>query len=470
MKSNRPCILIYNPISGHGHLDSWNAMFVSLMLENGWRVLALTPDAPALMSRLAQKRTFDSTHLEVLDWNALTSRFNKQAALALLGQAWQRWNIFGGRYFYRRPGSETLPSMPFLTYWRTRLLQKTVPFLFRASHFIYARYRRRNEARTTTDSNIDPEIDYLDPPEFALRINAAIRKSKWKPIMVFNMYMDMYKTSEDAWNRFHALNRLHWAGIRFVPTEAPREGYYALLSLKGMCFLDEDICHTYQNRFPNKCFGYLPDITETALPDQPGELAREIRQLAAGRKVVFLGGSIGGQKNLARWYELITMADSRKWYFVQIGELHRGTLTTEDTAALEKVMSCLPENFLVKTEYLHDERAFNDIIRTVDVIFAVYRNFRISSNMLNKAAAFEKPILVADNYLMAERVRSYGIGKVAPQDDTALIYRALMSIDEVATLKDNFARYRKDFGIAALEINLARFIERCIANQFKGSL
>lgn len=468
MKNNRPCILVYNPISGHGHLDSWNAMFIAILLEKGWDVLALTPDVPALLSRLAQKGMANSPHLHVLDHNASVD-IGWLALRARLQRVWQWWNVFGNRYFYRRPGSETMAGMPFLVYWKTRLFQKVVPFLFRASYFLYARYHRIRKSREVSSDCDEHEAGYLNPVDFARRIRAALQKSPLKPELVFNMYMDMYRSSTDSWNKFAALTRWPWAGIRFVPADFPVERYYTLSSLRGMCFLDENICRIYQEKIPNKSFEYLPDTTETGLPDQPSALAQEIRQRAAGRKIVFMGGSIGAQKNLARWYELIALADPRQWFFVQIGELHRGALNTEDTVALEKVMSCPPENILLKDEYLQDERAFNDIIRTADVIFAVYRDFRISSNMLNKAAAFEKPILVADNHLMGERVRAYGIGKTVPQDDANLIYGALMALDEAATLNDSFEQYRNDFGINALEINLTRFIERCIANPFMGS-
>jgi hypothetical protein len=470
VKDSRPCILVYNPISGHGHLDSWNAMFIAILIEKGWDVLALTPDVPALMSRLAQKGMGNSPGLHVLDHNASVNDNSWLALHIRLQQAWRWWNVFGDHYFYRRPGSETTPGMPPLAYWRTRLFQKVVPFLFRATHFLYARYRRCRKSDEISNVDADSEAGYLDPVEFATRIRAALKKSPWKPELVFNMYMDMYRSSAHSWNKFAALNRWPWVGIRFGPADLPQEGYYLLPSLRGMCFLDENICRVYQEKIPNKFFGYLPDITEAALPDQPSALAQEIRQRAAGRKIVFLGGSIGAQKNLARWYELIALADPHQWFFVQIGELHRGALTTEDTAALDKATSCLPENLLVKAEYLPDERAFNEIIATSDILFAVYREFRNSSNMLGKAAAFEKPILVADNYMMGERVRYYGIGKVAPQDDAGLIYRALMSMEGAAELKGNFERYRNDFGINAFEVSLTGFIERCVTKQIKASL
>jgi hypothetical protein len=438
MKADRPCILVYNPVSGHGHLDSWNAMFVSLLLDKGWRVLALTPDVPALTSRLTQKGSADSPHLQVLDWNAVSWR--------------------------RNTGSKRTPDLPFIAYWKIRMFQHVVPLLlFGASYFPYARYRRLDGTHTVADASVNPgEIDYLEPADFAMRVNAARMMSKWKPDLVLNMYLDMYRTDACSWNRFSALNALPWAGIRFVPSETPRESYYALPSLRGMCFLDENIFHVYQDRLSNKVFEYLPDMTETAVPAQPGTLTNEIRRRAAGRKVVFLGGSIGREKNLARWYELIGLADTRRWFFVQIGELHEGTLTPEDADALERIRSSPPENLFFKAEYLPDERVFNDIVVASDILFAVYRDFKISSNMACKAGSFRKPILVSDRYLMGDRVTRYGIGLAVPEDSARKMLEGLISLADNPIPRENFVRFCGDFNMESLTVRLDSFLTRCL--------
>lgn len=469
LKNRPPRVLVFNPISGHGHLDSWNAMFIALLLQKGWDVLALTPDAQALLSRLAQRGLAEAPGLHVLDYASSSqdmgwsARRVRRALLARMRRAWACWNTFGDRYYYLRPGSEAVPGTP--DYWRKRFFQVAVPFPYRATYFVYARSRRLFGKPEGTDAPLDPEAGFLDPEGFAVRVSGAIRRAPYKPDLVFNMYMDMYRSCSTSWARFAAIGKWPWAGIRFVPSVPPREGYYGLASLRGMCFLDEDICRIYREANPERTFGYLPDITETALPDQPGTLAKEIRRRAAGRRIVFLGGSIGGQKNLARWFEVIALADPSKWYFVQIGEVHRATLTAEDIAALDQNVSIVPENLFIKPEYLPDERAFNEIIHTSDVIYAVYRDFRISSNMLGKAAAFEKPILVAENYLMGERVGAYGIGRVAPQEDAVQIHRALLSLDESAPPASAFKRYRDDFGPKALAASLGHFIEQCIGRR-----
>ena len=203
----------------------------------------------------------------------------------------------------------------------------------------------------------------------------------------------------------------------------------------------------------------LPDITDASLPDAPTGLATEITRRAAGRKVVFLGGTIGGNKNLARWYELISFADPERWFFLQIGEINFNALTQADMRALAILKATPPENLLVHREYLPDERAFNDVIRVCDIIFAVYRNFKISSNMLGKAAAFEKPILVADNYLMGRRVVSYGIGRAVPEDDARQMLAAATDLTENPVPVENFAAYRADFSIGNMQQALMAFLD-----------
>ena len=70
MSAKTPCVLIYNPISGHGHLDSWTALFVAALLGAGWRVNIATPDSHDLMVRLQRKNYASEPNLHILNWNA----------------------------------------------------------------------------------------------------------------------------------------------------------------------------------------------------------------------------------------------------------------------------------------------------------------------------------------------------------------------------------------------------------------
>lgn len=478
-------ILIYNPISGHGHLDSWLAMFVALLLERGWRVLVLTPDVAALRLRLDQKNLTHHVHLQILGWDdcilrdrfkilyyrvikpihyvVWLSRYSIVKIKSFLWGLWFRWDAFGDSYFYGRPGTEAIPGMPFLAYWKKRFLRAVIPFLFRASHFVHSRLYRSTDRVTPRPTDQDEaERDFFSPGEMAHRVEVAIERAKWPPQVALNMYMDMFKTGVSDWDAFDQRNTLSWVGVRFVPPKEPREAWYALPRWRGMCFLDDETRRAYQAVLPDKHFACLPDIVEAGLPATPGLLAGEIIRRAAGRRIVFLGGSIGGQKNLSSWYDLVALADPAQWFFVQVGEIHHGTLTAEDRLSLARVTDTPPENLLLHTEYLSDERAFNEVIAACDIIFAVYRQFEISSNMPGKAAQFGKPILVSDRYLMGARVREYGIGLAVDEDNSGAMHAALSALAETPVPAENFARYRADFSIEALGAHLDHLLDRCV--------
>jgi hypothetical protein len=407
MKAQAPVILIYNPVSGHGHLDSWNALFVSLLLRAGWRVCAATPDTADLVERLRLKGQADSPELQVLKWQVSPRTFGERV--------WGRVR---------------------------RLLN---PLLGPARDL----------------SQHDPR--FLNPDDFARRIRVLRKQCQWRPAVVFNMYMDMYPTTSQGWQLFDWPKALPWAGIRFVPTEDASEAYYGLSQLAGMCFLDERVRDCYRQAFPEKKFAYLPDITESQLPSVQTDLMSEIKKRASGRNIVFLGGTLGGNKNLARWYQLVAQMDPEQWFFVQIGEMFEDTLSEADARELAHIKQQCPENLFIKLAYLPDEAHFNEIIQGSDVIFAVYRDFAISSNMLGKAAAFERPILVASGHLMGQRVVQYDIGLAVGQDDIAAMEAALcVLVKPSADRGERFEAYRKDFSIEALGDHFIKFLAKCI--------
>jgi hypothetical protein len=387
-------------------------MFVALLLDAGWRVNVATPDAADLRVRLTRKNYVSHPNLNILDWN--TSRRS--------------------------------------------LLQRALGRL------------RRIIAPQTTPIELDIDPRYLDPFDLGQRLAIFKKKSKWRPSIIFNMYMDMYAPDQKRWALFETVNPLLWAGIRFVPSATGTEAYYQLPSLAGMCFLNETIQKQYRVLMPSKAFGYLPDITENALPAAQTDLVTHIKAQAQSRLIVFLGGTLGGNKNLAKWYELIALADPSKWYFVQIGEMFENTLTPEDAQALANVTEQCPANLFIKREYLPDEAAFNEVIAASNIIFAVYRNFTVSSNMPGKAAAFEKPILVAEGHLMGQRVKQYGIGLAVSESDVGQMYKGLQQLRQnQSSLKDHFAAYRADFSAQALGNHLTATLQACITNSHQGA-
>ena len=420
LNSSAPLILLYNPISGHGHLDSWNALFVGFLLEAGWRVASLSMAADDLRERLARQRLADHPNLRILEWRAPK------------------------RSLYQRIRSK----------------------LFRISRQLIAD-ATTNEVDAAKLKNL--EASYLQPHEFAQRVADATLQLGRKPSFVFNMYMDLYRDDQLGWRPFAEIHQIPWAGIRFVPSTAPpSETYYRLPSLKGMCFLDEHVRQEYAKNLPGKVFEYLPDVTDTNLPVSQSSFSRDITRRAAGRKIVFMGGTIGDKKNLSQWYRLIGLANPAEWFFVQIGEVREQSLGPNDLSAYRQALLEPPANLFLHAQYLPDERTFNEVIALSDIVFAVYRKFSISSNMPGKAAAFEKPILVAEGYLMGGRVNKYQLGLTVPEDDAPQMLHALTRLAQPLAarsiaLPEHFAAYRKDFSHNALKSKFFNFLDQALA-------
>jgi glycosyltransferase involved in cell wall biosynthesis len=150
---------------------------------------------------------------------------------------------------------------------------------------------------------------------------------------------------------------------------------------------------------------------------------------------------------------------------VQIGRLNINNLTSEDKKALEDIKAATPTNLFIQETYVADESVFNEIITLADVIFAVYKDFYRSSNMLSKAAYFEKPILVAHQCLMGERVARYGIGLAVAPNDSDAIHQALVAAPQLPKLSEHFAAYRKDFNQQALQNKLISFVQACLLKE-----
>jgi UDP:flavonoid glycosyltransferase YjiC (YdhE family) len=93
-------------------------------------------------------------------------------------------------------------------------------------------------------------------------------------------------------------------------------------------------------------------------------------------------------------------------------------------------------------------------------MYCAYKGHLHSSNIISKAVAFRKPLLVSDGELMAKRVRDYGIGCVLREQTTEA---CLKSFHEMRTpeyqqnfLKTGkFEQYLKDHSFESLQRTMA---------------
>lgn len=224
--------------------------------------------------------------------------------------------------------------------------------------------------------------------------------------------------------------------------------------------MDEEIANNIAKTLPNVHVQYLPDIANLQLPKELPDIANLIKSNANGRKIIFLGGIIGLRKNLALWLDLVDKADPKKWYFIQIGEIDFKNLNSSEFLAVYKKLISPPENLMLSPSYISDENVFNSIISTSDIVFAVYKDFKNSSNMITKASFFHKPILVSDRYLMGRRVEAYGIGITVPEDDVQKIISGLEKLASENIPSANFDSYNNVFNQEVFGAEFLKFMDK----------
>jgi hypothetical protein len=201
---------------------------------------------------------------------------------------------------------------------------------------------------------------------------------------------------------------------------------------------------------------FIPDVANTLI-DTSMMCHKEIRERAGTRKIVLLAGIIDVRKNIKLWSELISHADPTEWYFLQIGEINFKQLPIIEYVKMYGLLIHTPENLTIIPRFLDEESNFNNYFNLADIIFAVYKDFKYSSGILSKAAAFYKPILVSNKYQMGEYVDKYQLGYTVDEDNTVLAIKALEKVIKDTIPVCNFDTYNKLNSKDILKSNLTSF-------------
>lgn len=170
----------------------------------------------------------------------------------------------------------------------------------------------------------------------------------------------------------------------------------------------------------------FPDLTHADLPSDREEvgLCAKIKHFAAGRPIVSLTGHLQWTKGLDVFTDAASDPRMRDVFFFLGGEVNWHEVPDSEKRTLQIRWEMTP-NLYAHLQHLPEEKTMNAVIAGSDVVVACYRSFPNSSNILTKAAVFERPIVVSDGYLMAERVRRYNLGEIIPEGNADSLVRAL---------------------------------------------
>jgi glycosyltransferase involved in cell wall biosynthesis len=198
----------------------------------------------------------------------------------------------------------------------------------------------------------------------------------------------------------------------------------------------------------------FPDPTNGAIGGLGSSLAEKLRRFAGGSPVVGCLGHLQPTKGATTLARVALDERYRRFCFAFIGTVTWARYSAADQEMLASVGERSPNSF---AHFFRPdtEEAFNDVFRVCDLIYAAYIDFPHSSNILTKATVLERPVVVSDGYLMAERVRQYRLGEVVPENDPEASGRAIERILEdragwLARQRPRWAEYRERHGYAAV--------------------
>ncbi len=228
---------------------------------------------------------------------------------------------------------------------------------------------------------------------------------------------------------------LHARSFRMPGTSLPYQGGYpcpekifTLPSMRSVAVLDEGITEAMGRLTGGRPVHVFPDITESRLPrgDESEGLAAKIRAFACGKPVVSLTGHLQWTKGLEDFTRLALRPDMRDVFFFLGGAINWHEIPAKQKAWLQEAWE-KAGNIYAHLQSL-PEATMNSVIANSDVVFAAYRDFPNSSNVLTKIAIFERPVIVSDGYLMAERVRRHDMGEVVPEGDLGALAAAVRKV------------------------------------------
>jgi glycosyltransferase involved in cell wall biosynthesis len=449
-------IFLVNPISGRGHLDSYARLYSKALVELGYRVVLIAETDGGTRQFLARNTAARQNLFSFVSF--------AQAADARPGADERAAPSARNTALHRALSVRREEGMIGIVLRLGRIALSLIPRSLRRSFFgftrkVLLRFSSFRWARQLLESLL-PDAGRISFQTMGRYFpGARIVSQQHLPDLVIYLYLDMMGETPRSVAALDAADSVAWTGILFHPRvarspEAETETYFKSRTARGGIFLVPPAIDIYAKTLPHLQFTLVPDVADLELAAAPPPIAQAIRSRAAGRKIVLQVGTIAPHKGTTTLLDVIGRADSERFFFVFVGEVHWQSFGA-DEKRLRAFYAKPPENVLVHDGYLAEERDYNSLIAACDMIYAVYRDFNSSSNSLTKAAGLRRPILVAKDSLMGERVIKSGIGLLATDGDADEILAALESLAASPTDNFGFDRHMDEYSLDRLKLVLA---------------
>lgn len=323
-----------------------------------------------------------------------------------------------------------------------------------------------NESLITLAPNTFTALAYWKHTATAIqKVSLKIGSS---PDLVFFAWLDSYLSSYAIHYIVDKIFPYDWSGLYFRSYHQPKQQKHSILSkflnpytvlqsshCKSVAILNEDTAETLQSKLKKKPVIVFPDFTDESLPDFSFPIIKQIQDKAAGRKIIGLLGSLDKRKGFLTLLEVSQKMVEKDCFFVFAGQLGESSFLPHELMKMQNIVDSIPHNCFFHFERIPDEAQFNSLVYICDILFAAYNNFPNSSNILTKAAIFQKPVVVSNNFCMEKRVKKFYLGLTINEGDTLQCIDTLAQLCFQSTLdnediKRNFEGYKHVHSIEQL--------------------
>lgn len=290
----------------------------------------------------------------------------------------------------------------------------------------------------------------------AKAIKKAHSETGFHPDLAFFPWLDSYLGNYQSHHIIDVIFPYDWSGLYFHPSHlrlplkhstikgGPHDYDEALQSkgCKSIAVLDEGIAGKLQAKLPDKLVVIFPDTADASHPDHNFPVLHEIIAKSGGRKIIAVIGGLAKRKGILTLLETARKTPSKEWFFLFAGLLTEDSFDSNELQLLREIASKPPQNCYFHFDFIFEEAQFNALVELSDILFASYEDFPHSSNILTKAAIFEKPVIVSRGNCMEERVRAFGMGECIEYGNVAQCFEAIGRLLETEELHADFAGYR----------------------------
>jgi hypothetical protein len=119
-----------------------------------------------------------------------------------------------------------------------------------------------------------------------------------------------------------------------------------------------------------------------------------------------------------------------------VGEIYESTLPT-DTLNEIRSRKGVSDNLYLVDHYINSEEDFDSLFSQVDIIFACYKNFDSSANVLAKSAYFKKPVLVTAETFIGDLTQQHNLGIAIKNPDVDSIAKSILLLGETIERQDS---------------------------------